>query len=79
MKTNVNVDKGESLSTKYIVTVVLKLYTFLRTNTKLTPTQDNYLNTSIYMPLAEYTSLKRKTSTDLAALSQENNFKIARW
>jgi len=33
----------------------------LRTNTKLTPTQDNYLNTSIYMPLAE---LRQKSKSD---------------
>jgi len=39
------------LATPALIDIILCFYQ--RTNIKLTPTQDNYLNTSIYRPLAE--------------------------
>jgi len=42
----------------------------LRTNIKLTLTQDNYLNTSIYMPLAE---LRQKRESNYEAYASKSD------
>jgi len=60
-----------------LVTKKQKFFFKLRTNTKLTQTQNNYLKTSIYMPLAELRP-KRKWTLKLMHQSPMPNCRVTR-